>query len=238
MSFALAVFKGDRDIFECPHMDRDAAQGIVKDIVKTDWKEELIVSLQEEIRGIDFSSVAAGLGAEMDGDRMKIKCLGTEYSLSPDGQVSSPEHLNPWIKILLLHYIRTGGRSPARGTWISFSELKGGLVKASSFLRECEEPLRQLADRDIGAFTRALGALDGKPLEGESSDHAWIIYPLPKVPFLILYWQRDSEFDSVLKVLFDSTADEYLDVESHIFIGEGLVEAIKRIGFTGFSSRQ
>jgi hypothetical protein len=44
---------------------------------------------------------------------------------------------------------------------------------------------------------------------------------------MILYWPSDSEFESKVKVLFDSTADRYLDVESIMFLVEGLVYNIE-----------
>jgi hypothetical protein len=40
---------------------------------------------------------------------------------------------------------------------------------------------------------------------------------------MILYWPADSEFASKVKILFDSTADRFLDVESIMFLVEGLV---------------
>ena len=57
--------------------------------------------------------------------------------------------------------------------------------------------------------------------------HAWHILLLPKMPVVILYWPADIEFGSKVKVLFDSTADKFLDVESIIFLVEGLVYNIE-----------
>ncbi len=50
---------------------------------------------------------------------------------------------------------------------------------------------------------------------------------LPKIPIIILYWLEDDEFPPVIKMLFDSTADRFLDVESLIFLVEGLVKNIE-----------
>lgn len=44
---------------------------------------------------------------------------------------------------------------------------------------------------------------------------------------IILYWPADIEFESKVKVLFDSTADKFLDVESILFLAEGLVYNIE-----------
>ena len=44
---------------------------------------------------------------------------------------------------------------------------------------------------------------------------------------LLLYWPHDEEFPSKLKILFDATADRFLDVESLTFLIEGLVKNIE-----------
>lgn len=229
MAFALSVIKGERGIEECPHLDKTIADQIKNKIVTTDWKEELIDSLKKEVSKIDFERIAEGIGAKTVRRNLNIKCLGIEYQVDGNGNIRTKGHINPWIKILLLHYIRTGGRSKLSGRWVSFAELKGGMVKAQSFARDCEDPLRRIIDRHADHFFDILSVLSGKPVEGQPADYAWIIYPLPKVPFLILYRRPDEDFDSTLKILFDATADEYLDVESLIFLGEGLVEMFKRI---------
>jgi hypothetical protein len=46
---------------------------------------------------------------------------------------------------------------------------------------------------------------------------------------MILYWPADIEFASKVTVLFDSTADKFLDVESIMFLVEGLVYNIETV---------
>ncbi|GBE00211.1 corrinoid/iron-sulfur protein large subunit [bacterium BMS3Abin07] len=229
MAFALSVVRGEKDLEECSYIDRDTVERVREKIEKRDWKEELIDSLRKEVSGIDFESVAEGIGAELKDGKLRINCLGVDFLIEENGNIYSQGHINPWIKILLLHYIRRAGRSAPGGKWVSFGELKGGWVKKLSFTRDCEEPLRILIDGGINHFDDILSMFGGKHVPGQASDHAWIIYPLPKVPFLILYWRPDEDFGSNLRILFDSTADEYLDVESLIFLGEGLLEMFKRI---------
>jgi hypothetical protein len=229
MAFALSVIKGERAIDACPYIEEDVGEHIRNSIEHKDWKGELITSLSEEVSRIDLVSVAEGIGAGMVDGRLNIRCLGMEFDIDSAGGIHTKGHINPWIQILLLHYVRTGGRSPLTGTWVSFDELKGGMIKVQSFKRECEEPLREIIDREGEHFFDLLGLLYGRTVQGQAADSAWIIYPLPRVPFLILYWSPDEDYGSTVKILFDSTADEYLDVESLIFLGEGLVKMFKRI---------
>jgi hypothetical protein len=157
-----------------------------------------------------------------------VRCIGQEYVVGSDGRIS-PDTRNPWIKILLLHYVRNRGKGELTGKWVSFSELKDGFVKAATFQRECEEPLRALMDEDavgVGAIVERLGGLGAT---GFPADRAWSLDLLPRIRTLILYHRGDEEFPSSLKMLFDSVTGAFIDVETLIFLGEGLVHTIGAI---------
>ena len=54
------------------------------------------------------------------------------------------------------------------------------------------------------------------------SDAALLIRPLPRVPVLVLFWDQDPEegYDARVKLLFDETVVEHLDIESIMFLSE------------------
>ncbi|HEC96823.1 MAG TPA: DUF3786 domain-containing protein [Nitrospirae bacterium] len=229
MAFALSLVKGGTDVENCPYLEAAVAEEL-RGAKGVDWRESLIASLKEGVRGLDFPLCAGGIGAELIDGSMKISCLGMDFLVSPEGDITTRGYINPWIKILLLHYIRTGGRGEPSGRWVSFSELKAGLVKASSFHRDCEEPLRKLLDIDMAGTGVMLSRLGAEETVSESADHAWRLPALPKIPVLILYWQEDKDLDvmgpSTCRILFDSSADRFLDVESLMFLLEGLANII------------
>ena len=227
MPFALSVIKGDAELSECPYLTGDDVNELKGKIVHSDWREDLILRLGEEIRDIDFREVAPHLGAELKGKALMLKSMGREFVVDPGGEVSTQGFITPWIKILLLHYIKTGGKADLSGRWVSFSELKSGMVKASSFTRDCEEPLRGMLDADPPKVAQLLIRFGAETRDDFPTEHAWHILLLPKMPVVVLYWPGDSEFGSKVKVLFDATADKFLDVESIIFLVEGLVYNIE-----------
>ncbi len=227
MPFALAVVKGDTDLAECPLLTEAEREELRGSLVLSDWREELILKLREEIKGILFSEVAEGIGAKTEGDGLVLKCFGREFRISPEGDITTQGRMTPWIKILILHYIRTSGKGPLVGRHVSFSELRGGMVKASSFERECEEPLRGLFENDYDKTAQVLGRMGRLQDKGFPTAHAWELFLLPKVPLVILYWPQEEEFPAKVKMLFDASADRFLDVESLIFLVEGLVKNIE-----------
>jgi hypothetical protein len=227
MPFALAVVKGDADLAECPLLAEAEIADIRASLVLSDWREELILKLREEVGGVHFNEIAEGLGAEMEGDSLVLRCFGREFRISPDGEITTQGRMTPWIKILILHYLRTAGTGPLSGKHVSFGELRGGMVKASSFERECEEPLRELFEKDYEKTARILDRMGTNKKEGFPTRHAWELFLLPKVPLVVLYWPPDEEFPAKVKMLFDATADKFLDVESLIFLVEGLVKNVE-----------
>jgi hypothetical protein len=228
MPFALSVLSGEAELSDCPLLTAEELAVLKNSVMRSDWREDLIAKLKEEVRTIDFTAVAPGLGARMNGDSLVINCMGREFVLSPSGEISAPGRMTPWMKILLLHYVRTAGSGPLSGRWTSYAELRGGMVKSSSFLRDCEEPLRGFFDRDTAKAGETLSRLGAVGCDTFPTKNAWQVFLLPRVPVVVLYWPAEEEFSSKVKILFDSTADRFLDAESLIFLVEGLVHNVER----------
>jgi hypothetical protein len=229
MAFALAIVKGEADPSECPLLSDDEIQALAS-AKGEDWKKNLITTLRNDLKQIDFKNIYRRIGADFRNGSIFLRCLGTEYEVRPDGEIYTGGYINPWLRILILHYIITAGIGDPSGDWVSFSELKSGMVKESSFIRDCEEPLRDLLDTGFEVTSGALQMLGARPAEHAAADHSWLIDALPRVPMLILYWRRDEDEPetggSRVKILFDRTADRFLDVESLIFLVEGMIHLI------------
>ncbi len=225
MTFAVSLGSNPGHLEQCSHVTPEERDAIKSLLVQGDWRDELVGSLKGEVSKIDLAEVAPPLGCPMRGDALVVRCVGREYTIGRDGSIS-PETENKWIRILLLHYVRNRGRGELSGKWVSFSELKGGFVKISTFQRECEEPLRELMDQDPQSVSTLLRRIGAEEVAGFPADNAWSLYLLPKVRTLILYRRGDEEFPSSLKMLFDSVTADFIDVETLIFLCEGLVHTV------------
>lgn len=225
MAFAVAVKANPEVIDQCRRITSEVCEQIKSMLSEGDWRDELIRTLQEEVSLLDFGEVAGGLGASINDGKMIVRCIGADYSIAKDGSIT-PDRGNKWINILLLHYVRSKGTGDCTGKWISFSELKGGFVKASSFKRECEDPLKEIFDNSVAPAAAALDRLGAVPVTGYPADYSCSLDLLPKVRALILYRKGDEEFPSSLNVLFDGITGRFLDVESITFLCEGLVHTI------------
>ncbi|MFN3480249.1 MAG: DUF3786 domain-containing protein [Thermodesulfovibrionales bacterium] len=226
MAFAVYLKTGHEGINECRYLSPSTIERIRSMLNEGDWRDELLRSLKKEIQDLDVIKIGHEIGAVIRDNAIGIRCIGKDYLIDNNGNIT-PEPYNKWIGILLLHYIRNKGRGDFTGQWVSFSEFKGGLVKASTFQRDCEEPLRELFDVMNERIDQILQRLGGRPVSGFPAERAWMIDLLPRVRLLILYSKGDEEFPSSLKIVFDKVTGNFLDVESIIFLLEGFVHTLR-----------
>jgi len=232
LAFAAAVVKGEKKFSDCPHLSKETRNRLDARLVTrgSDRRlEELIEPLMERVRTVDLKEAASRLGGDYTDGRLRIKCLGKDFLIDKKGNVESMIHINTWVVAPLLHYIVKGGEGPLSGRWVSFEDLKKASTVTQYFDRRCEEPMRQLAESHTDIFFDLLNIFGARGIKGFSADYARVLHPLPKVPFLILYWRPEDQFESKLKILLDSSADRYLDIEYIIALGRGMVEMFKKI---------
>ena len=234
MAFAALVFRGERALESCPHIDLGLLEELESKTVKRSAFEQngeaLLRKLEREITTVDFSAAAKRLGTQLVGDKLAVKCLGKDFFIDNEGNVDSACHVKIWLKVLLLSYVISSKGSDPKGNWIRFSQLKGGMAWHNFFLKTCEEQLKQIADADVGLFFDIIQVFGGKKSnECSSADWSFIVYPLPKVPFLICYWNTEDDFESDLKLFFDESTDSNLNVEAVYSLGVGIAAMFKSI---------
>jgi hypothetical protein len=119
-----------------------------------------------------------------------------------------------------------GGSRAPEGSWKGLEEIPNTVSKVKSMRDSVEEPLIQRFrghPQELLSAGLALGGLDVKE-QYPTTDVALLFRALPKVPLLLLFWDEENaeRFDARVKVLFDATIPEHLDIESIIFLSERL----------------
>lgn len=234
MAFAASVFQRMKTMGDCPTLDPEVAARLVPRIGERrsmdDEHREVIERLQRDIQLLDFQLVAPRIGAELVNGKLAIHTLGKNFFIDQDGDMTSTCHINHWIYVPMLHYIlECTGRNPG-STWVSFSELSGTSEWSQYFSHRCEEALRQLADSHREIIFEMLYLFGARPVPAVGgADHSLLIMPLPKVPFLINYWQPEDSFPSQLNILFDRTAENNINPHSITLLARGIVEMFRQL---------
>lgn len=234
LAFAAAVINSQKRLQDCPHLESDIIQRYeVKDdqqVMREQQIQEALEQWKKKVAAIDFHASVQRLGASLDGDKLKIKCLGKDFMVDTKGNITSGCHVNAWLTRPLLEYIIYSAGKDISEKWVSFRELENGETWYLFFKQRCETPLKRIVDTHLDLFKDLIYIFNGRPVATSFfSDISFVLHPLPKVPMLISYIKPEEDFESQLKVFFDVTAQENLPIESLYVLGAGIAIMLEKI---------
>jgi len=186
----------------------------------------------DQIGKIDLDSRAEKLGGRIIKDEMILSFFGQPYRISSRGIIDPSGKQPPMgISVVLCKYLLL---CPAilslDKEWVSYRDFKNSAPLVHSFVNHTERPIaRNFSNRleDLAAACEKLGGKD--PDLALNYQLIMKLYPLPKVPVLLLFDDIDEEFPAQCKVLFERRAEQYLDPECLAIIGTLLNNFLKKL---------
>ena len=135
-----------------------------------------------------------------------------------------------WEKVFIFNHLAQGGSRLPTGRWKAFQEIPNTVSKTKSMRAHVEEPLQERFSGRREELVQAAQRIGGVDVtaETESVDLALHFQPLARVPVMLLFWDadKDSGFDAEVKLSFDETITDHLDIESTLFLSEHLVKLL------------
>lgn len=132
-----------------------------------------------------------------------------------DGVHRAASSLDTTGSILVIRYLLTAGDEPLRNAWVPYRDFRDGARFASYIKTNIEDRLAKAFTGKKELLQERIQAIGGVMYRSESRpDVAAALYPFPKVPLLLIFWDKDDEFDASLQFLFDRSAESYLDLEA------------------------
>ncbi len=237
LAFSAAVIKGTKQPSACPFLDKKVLAKFSDEVETREpyaiKREEELTLLKKKVAITNLSEKADRLGGKIVTERLSLKCLGKDFWVDKKGNVTSECHTHNGLTIPLLTYILYSEKSVApqdHGEWISFRKLKKGAAMAPLFQQRCENSLKRISDTHPDLFEDLVSIFSAKKSENHfASDISLILYPLPKIPIMICYWQPEDNMDSMLRIFFDSRAENFLEAESIYSLVVGLVMMFEKI---------
>ncbi|MBW2053792.1 MAG: DUF3786 domain-containing protein, partial [Deltaproteobacteria bacterium] len=169
LAFAAAVFRGQKQLTECPRLEADILEQYggktEKQPTADQDMDDAVKHLQRKIAGIDLSAAAERLGADFSGDKLTIKVCGKNFNVDSQGNLSSEIHIHPWIAVPVLNYVLEGRGTPVSGKWVPLRELKNGQTWYRLFGQRCEKPLKKVADTYTSLFEDMMHVFNGRQVE-------------------------------------------------------------------------
>jgi len=234
LAFAGAVFTGNKQLDQCPKLDREAIARFRGDSANRrsieQERDENMQKLQDRIAQIDLAEAADRIGADFSGDRLTLKVLGKNFSVDTRGKLYADIHINPWVAGPFFTYVLYGKGLPASGDWASFRELKEGQERYPLFQKRCEVPMKKVADTYTDLFDDLVHIFSGRQVEERfESDISVVLHPLPRIPMMICYWKPEDGLESSLNLFFDKIADDNLDIGSVFSLGAGMAQMFEKL---------
>jgi len=185
-----------------------------------------------QIGKIDLDSRAEKLGGRVEKEEMVLFFFGQPYRISSRG-ITDPSGKQPLmgISVVLCKYLLLcPDIASLDKEWVSYRDFKDSAPLVHSFVNHTERPIaRHFSNRldDLAAACEKLGGRD--PDLDLNYQLIMKLYPLPKVPVLLLFDDIDEEFPAQCKVLFERRAEQYLDPECLAIIGTLLNNFLKKL---------
>jgi hypothetical protein len=247
MAFASHVVKKKESLELCSHLAPEVFRKLHSEIQAQHAKNENVAPdrfknvkdfVVGKIQCFDFAELAPYLGGtylcKNGKDIIMLPYLGRSYEISKEDAAvpDTKEDRDVWDIILLYNYIASNCRETPTGKWVSIDALPGSIPKKPELEETCEKRIAQAFKGDTEGLKAAIRMLEGVPAELETSaDLKALLHPLPKTPFLLLFWDEDGDegFEARVKVLFDETILCFLDIESMVFLAEKMANRLVEV---------
>jgi hypothetical protein len=177
--------------------------------------------LLKKLAEVDLAEAATSLGGQfIDGD-LEITSLGTPFLINHEGiWKKNRKDPNISVRIVLCHYLLQAGQGDLTGEWVSYRDFKDSAFFISNFQVNTEERIARHFSGKAAGLESAGKHLHGRPYEEfQTGDVCYYFQALPRVPLLLVFYDKDEDFPASCKVLFDRSAPIWLDMECLAVLG-------------------
>jgi hypothetical protein len=183
--------------------------------------ERVYDELTQQIKDLDMSSLAAGLGAVWENAGLVVPFFGQRYHITSRGVENLDGTRCPVTKrIILCYYVIHGGDSAIDGTWVAYRDFKDSAFFMSSFKSQVEIRIAQHYTGRLDSLRGACDVLGGEEVEGPMKGDLCVRFAaLPRVPMLLIFYDGDEDLPASATVLFDQSAHLFLDMECLAVLG-------------------
>ncbi len=245
LAFAGMVVSEQLSLDNCPHIARDVLEKAQAELneqyaagkwTKRDLAADALVWAKERAAAMDIEALPDRIGGAVKKDD-KGKYLELPYF--NDYIIIRPEKiekkdgsaLNRWEQVFILNHMAQGGSAPPTGTWKGLEAIPNTISKMKSMKAHVEVPLLNRFAGHPDELKKAALAIGGEDCLAEfpTADVAVRFTPLPRLPVMLLFWDADPDdgFGAEIKLLFDETISEHLDVESIMFLSERIRQLLR-----------
>jgi hypothetical protein len=242
LAFASMVVSEKLPLENCPHLDPKVVEKCREELAeqyaagrwtKRDMAQDALKWAKERAASMRIEDLPDRIGGELipsgQGQTLRLPYF-TGFILIKDGEITREDGgiLNRWEQVFIFNHMAQGGEARPSGEWKSLQEIPNTVSKIKSMISHVEEPLSKHFGGRVSELTDAaiaLGGVDARE-KNPGADAAFLFTPLPRIPVMLVFWDRTEEFEAQVKLMFDKTITGHLDIESILFLSERLTRLL------------
>ena len=170
----------------------------------------------EQLAAIDYMARADRLGAEPLEKSLQVPVYGRTYTVSRDGVMDTEGHqANFAISVVLCCYVLQCPEAvPEAGGWMTYREFRDAGPLVGYFQANTQKVIETAFSGNSIGLQEACRHLGGQSFDdGSSYDLSMTFDFLPRIPVLLRFNDRDSEFPAQCSIMFPQSAEAFLDME-------------------------
>ena len=242
LAFAGMVVSEKHPLKNCPHINplilQDAQQELDQQYkegkwLKKDMAQEALEWAKQKSASMKLEDIALRIGGKLTTnkniDQITLPYFNKNILITKDKIVDdSGNELTKNEQTFVYIHMAQGGVTKPTGNMKSLKEFPNTVSKIVSMRDHVEAPLKKTFISDIKKLKLACKNAGGNDASDqyESPDLAWHFQAFPKIPVILLFWDEDDGFETDVKLLFDETIIEHLDIESIMFLSEHLADIL------------
>ena len=240
MAFASMVVSQKLPLANCPHLSANTLAHCQPELdvqhaagkwTQRDMAADALVWAKQRATSMNLADLPARIGgrlADINGEKVLVlPYFDALIHIRPDSiRHEDGSKLDRWEQVFIFNHMAQGGSKAPTGQWKALQEFPNTVSKIKSMRAHVEVPLKERFAGRAGDMAAAAFGIGGREVTAEypSADRAFIFQALPRIPVMLFFWDGDSSsgFEAEIKLSFDETITEHLDIESIMFLSENL----------------
>jgi len=244
LAFASIVVSEKLPLGNCPHIEAGVIENCQKELdkqyasgkwLKRDMAQDALEWAKERSASVKIEELPDRIGGRLikkdDGVALKLPYFTDSIIITEqDILKEDSSDLTRWEQVFIHNHMAQGGRKLPSQKWKGLVEFPNTVSKIKSMVEHVEAPLiKKFTGKpdELLAAAEQLGGLDMTDVI-KSADLALLFRPLPRIPVMLMFWDEDKidGFEAEVKLLFDETITDHLDIESIMFLSERLSQLL------------
>jgi hypothetical protein len=244
MAFASMVVSEKLPLKNCPYLKTEVIEKCQKELdaqyaadkwLKRDMAQDALQWAKKKSASMDIKGLPERIGGKLvereGAPALELPYFNDVIYISKDRITKCDgTDLTRWEQVFIYNHLAQGGASDPKGKWKAFAEFPNTVSKVKSMISHVEIPLIERFKGKTGELVEAAERIGGvnKTQDLDKSNLAMLFVPLPKVPVMLMFWDEVASdgFEAQVKLLFDDTVTEHLDIESIMFLSERLKDLL------------